>query len=75
MAIQYLVPAVTLVADKVAVFHAPFTGLEIVVCAKSVPGTFEVVLVYIPTTTWVPVLALSIYTYMRVPVPLVLAVY
>ena len=32
MAIQYLVPVVMLVAEMTAVFHAPFTGFEIVIC-------------------------------------------
>ncbi len=32
MAIQYLVPAVMVVAGMMTEFHAPFTGLVIVIC-------------------------------------------
>ncbi len=60
MAIQYLVPAAMLVAEMTAEFHAPATGLVIVICARRVPGVFEPVLVYKPTTTWVAALLLLI---------------
>ncbi len=58
IAIQYLVPAVMLVAGMTAEFHAPFTGLVIVTCVRRVPGTLELVLVYKPTTTCVAALLL-----------------
>ncbi len=60
MAIQYLVPAVMLVAEMTAEFHAPFTGLVIVICVRRVPGVLEPVLVYRPTMTCVAALLLSI---------------
>ncbi len=60
MAIQYLVPAVMLVAEITAEFHAPFTGLAIVICVRRVPGVLELVLVYRPITTCVAALLLLI---------------
>ncbi len=60
MAIQYLVPAVMLVAEMTAEFHVPITGLVIVICARRVPGVLELVLVYRPITTCVAALLLLI---------------